>query len=359
MDGAWPTGVVAMNATNGSPDRTGRTAEPFAPSGFDVPEAGGVDGVWTSGVHVPRWVAGTGLIGLVLVVASGMFVYVARGMLFTPEAAVADFFTELSARHVGELPRSGIRTDLVTGANYVPPANPVVESVRRIDADHAFVTVGFDLAGEWRHIEVSAVRAQFWGPWTVAPPTGRVVITWPHDIEDLTATINGTALEPGHDLLPGLYTVGAGEHAAFESTGAVSLVVTGDGSDITVAPPIRPRLDLVPRLSALVNGYLDDCAAGADDEATFVPGCPLRLEVGLPWPENISWRIDAYPRLSLTIGASHPLEVDTIAPGRATATFEQDGDGESRSIEINAGGWIELEAGRMIWHRDNLAHIGE
>jgi len=359
MDWHGQTGVVAMDATSSPSPGGGPAPGSFMASGFEVPGSDAVDGVWTSGLHIPRWVANTGLIGMVLVVASGMFVHAARGMLFTPEDAVADFFTGLAVRDIGTAGANGIRTDLITGDGYAPPANPVVETMRRLDDDRAVAVVGFDLAGTRSRTEVSVTRTRFWGPWTVAAPSSSVDITWPHDAEELVAAIDGTALLPGQKLLPGVYTVGTAAHDAYESAGEVPLVVSASDTDVAVAPPIRPRADLVPRLSALVNTYLDTCAANADDEATFVPGCPLRLTVGLPWPENISWRIDSYPVVSLVIGDLRPLEVATTTPGQATATFEQDGDGKSRSIEVKAVGWIELDDGRMVWHRDNLASTSE
>ncbi|GIG69332.1 hypothetical protein [Phytomonospora endophytica] len=345
-----------MDATS-SPAHHGGHATESSPSGFDVPETPGIDGIWTSGVHLPRWVANTGLIALALLVASGMFVHAARGILFTPDAAATAFFTALAERDTA--PANGIRTDLITDDTYQPPADPTVETVHPITPDLALVVVGFDLAGTRWRTELTAARTHFWGPWTITPPSSRVTITWPPHTTGLLATVNGTALQAGERLLPGVYTVGTAEHDTFTAAGEVPLVVSGTAESVTVAPPITPRTDLAPRLSTLVDTYLDDCAAGAGDEATVVPGCPLRLEAGLPWPEHISWRIDAYPELALTIGELKALEVTTLTPGRATATFEQDGEAKTHSIALSPGGWVELTAGRMVWHRDNLAYVSE
>lgn len=318
----------------------------------------GPEDVWTSARRVPRGWALGGLTLLVCVIAAGATVHVGRGLWFVPEDAVLAFFAALESREAADLPPVA-RSDLLRGA-YEAPADPVIEQVAHTGAGAAKVTVSYTLAGQVWQTQVSVSRTRYWGAWTVAAPVSELSVTWPRGSEGLSATIEGTTVGDQVELLPGVYTLGVAEHATLEAVAPVRVLVSGTEPSITAMPAVRPRADLIPRLTALTTSYLDTCVTAASADATSVPGCPLRIPgLGLPWPEDVSWTIESYPVVALAIGELQPLEVVTTTLGVAVVSYRQGDARRSEKVVIDLGGWVELEAGRMVWHRNNLDETGE
>ncbi|GLZ78313.1 hypothetical protein Afil01_31200 [Actinorhabdospora filicis] len=312
--------------------------------------------MWSGARRPPDWLATLSIIALVAVVAAGMAATVGRTILFTPEKAVSAYFSALAAHDATGLPEAG-RADLVAGADYVAPSGAEILASRRT-GDAADVDVSFALDGQRWAATVRAHRLQWWGPWRVDGLITGLDVLWPAGV-DLAATIGGRTVDDGARLHPGVYTVALAENDTYTAPPA-RLLVTGTTASVPVAMFLSPRPELTRRLQTLINGYLADCVARAPTSSTIVADCPLRLSgIGAPSPENVSWTLTAPPVVSLVISSAAPLEVLTSAPGSATVTYTQGRATKAATVPITIGGWAELDAGRLIWHRDNLTAIGE
>lgn len=257
---------------------------------------------------------------LLIVVAVALLligaVYAIRSTVSSPESAVRGYFDALADRDAGgalaatapevrdQVARDVI-SDAVLGAEgYAPPRDVDIRELT-VDGRGAVAEVSYTVDEQERSATLRLRRDDgmldsVLHRWLVVDGIGSLRLTDP----PAEVTVNGQRIA-AYDAqgprilqaLPGGYQIGVPEgDPLWEARSVPAQVAPQDATEVRV--PLTARAEVRESVEAQVRDLVDDCAASTE---LVPPGCPFGYAV-VAQAEDISWRIERYPSLSLTAG---------------------------------------------------------
>jgi hypothetical protein len=265
----------------------------------------------------PRpWRRKASLIGIGVVLLLVGLVYVIRSTVSSPESAVRGYFDALADRDADaalaaaapevreQVARDVISDAVLRSEGYTPPRDVDVTGVtvdgRGAVAEVAYTVDNREVSASLRLRRAGGLLDSVFHRWLVVDGIGSLQLREvPAEI-----TVNGQPVAAydaqGPRILPALpggYQVGVPDgNPLWEPRSVPAQVVPQDATDVSV--PLAARAAVRESVEQQVRELLDDCAASTE----LVPaGCPFGYAV-VAQAEDVAWRIEEYPRLSLTAG---------------------------------------------------------
>ncbi|MQM26648.1 zinc ribbon domain-containing protein [Glycomyces albidus] len=356
-------------------------------------------------IRLPRRAAVAVAVLAAAAVAAAGTLYLVQGQRYSPEQPAREL---IAALETGDGPALaallGVEADahplLAAGAletGYEPPTDLAVVGVdydtagqweatgdgmssrwvedytQRPDMEHATVTIAYSLNGEAHTIELDATReGGGWArPWSLNPAVLETTVTpsarRPGPVQLAAATVDhappaeddqwSTQDDPtGLLALPGVYTATAPGDALWTDAEATVAVPLGEDTAAVLSADIRPDAE-VDTVAAVV-AHIDACAAiGGYPNAE----CGWRDDSG--WitllPDDTPWTLETYPAVEVEPDYAGELEVYTVEPGSAVATYET-AAGEARTVtaEVHANGTATLGDGGALVFQPQACDLG-
>lgn len=349
---------------------------PFCARHGEVTTASEPDGLWGESKPDHRVLRALVLIAGGLLLAAGVMFGV-RALFFTPEKAINDHFAALAdrdpsaaldtldprgRRQMSRLPLT--RASVLRSPDYRPPTGMRIDRVEPYDdvfatntANMVKATVHFRVGSLRRNAVLFLVRDRksswlFFHRWRLLNASGsvaadvagssRVVVAG----QPITQDNGGGGIQS--PAFAGGYTVRLPDNPLLASAPGSALVSYGYESPAVarLRPALRPSAQ--GTAEAAVRGYLDGCARSTD----AVPqGCPL--STGHYGASNVSWTIEAYPKITLAMVDGTPT-VSTETLGSVTVSGEDGGvyGGHARFSEradVSVMGSLRLVDGKVMF----------
>jgi hypothetical protein len=307
-------------------------------------------------------------VGVVLLLVGA--VYVIRSTVSSPESAVRGYFDALADRDADAAlaatapeVREQVARDVISGAvlrsdGYAPPRDVDVTAVT-VDGRGAVAEVSYLVDDRPQSASLRLRRDEgmldsVLHQWLVVDGIGSLrLLEAPEEV-----TVNGQPVV-AYDaqgprilpVLPGGYQVGVpADDPLWESRSVPARVAPQEVTDVSV--PLAARPVVRDGVEAQVRDLLDDCAASTE---LVPPGCPFGYAV-VAQAEDVAWRIQEYPRLSLTAGREADrtvVLVGTSQEGEAVITGSRRFVGEfEETVPFPVTGVATVQSDSVLFQPD-------
>lgn len=278
------------------------------------------------------WILG-GAVALVLLLAAGVWTWLAASRPSTPEQSATSFLRALESGEIGAVEATGIAAPQSTLDAFAGASGLIEQAeVQRIDedGDRATATVSFQLAGDAHTASILLSQAD--GRWVVDDSTlGSVTAT---TTIGSFITIGEAVVGSGEEiaLLPATYAVAA---APTELLAGEATIVVLPGEATQAAVEAHVREEATAAAQAELDRHLEACTAPVTGESA-PDGCGIRIPWGadLASITGIRFRIELLPALALEGAGFHADGGILVATVSGTAR-----DGSEESFTYRTDTW--------------------
>jgi hypothetical protein len=204
----------------------------------------------------------------------------------------------------------------------------------------------YELVGLDRH--VSAGQSEFdvvhtgtitllFPQWAFAKsPVAHATVTVAH-AADFTAGSDEVAIGDPADfhasatydvLVPSMYVLS--HRSDYLGAKSVGLAATAPTSSISAIVDVQPTTTLLNAVQSKVNAFLDDCAT---KQALYPPGCPFGEDVTDRITNQPTWKIEAYPVVTILAGESQWIVPASSASAHLTVDVRSLFDGTVSTLD--------------------------